>query len=77
MDKNICEKIIKEIKELPSGQVFTIKEFLDKHNIDNDFELRFDYTSAIKKEIKDCVEIHEEDKNAFIGPAFVFRLIRK
>ena len=77
MDKNICEKIIKEIKELPSGTVFTIKEFLDKRNIENNFELRYDYASAIRIGIKDIAEIHEEDKNAFLGPIFVFRFVKK
>lgn len=77
MDKNICDKIIEEIKNLPAGTTFTIKEFLDKHNIDKDFQLRFDYTSAIKKEVRDYIEICDEDKDSFIGPPFVVRFVKK
>lgn len=73
---SISMLIVNEIKGLPKGTIFTIKQFLDKFEVDQDFQLRFDYTSIIKTEIKEIAEIYEEDKNAFIGPSFVFRYVK-
>lgn len=77
MNSNVCQQIIEEIKQMQSGTVFTVKELLDKYNVEQDFQLRFDYTHTILNEIKDFAEIHEGDKNAFLGPAFVFRYVKK
>ena len=75
MDENICEQIIEEIKNLPAGTTFTIKEFLDKQNVDNSLYLKLSMT--IIAGIREFVKIHEDDKGAFNGLPFVYRYVKK
>ena len=75
MENNICEEIIEEIKNLPTGTVFTIKEFLDKHNIDKSVYLSL--SVKIIGSIREFARIHEDDKGRFSGLPFVYRYIKK
>ena len=71
MSDKICEEIIDDIKNLPKGTIFTIKEFLDKYNVDK--ALYLELSVNITGRIREFAKIHEDDKGAFRGLPFVFR----
>ena len=75
MSNDICEKIIDDIKNLPKGTIFTIKEFLDKYNTDK--ALYLELSVNIIERIKEFAKIHEDDKDTFRGLPFVFRYIKE
>ena len=75
MNNKVCEEIIDEIKNLPKGTIFTIKEFLDKHNVDK--KLYLELSVNIVGGIREFAKIHEDDKGSFSGLPFVFRYIKK
>lgn len=74
MDENICEQIIEEIKNLPVGTTFAIKEFLDKHNID--FSLYLKYSLTIIGQIREFVKGDEKDKG-ISGLPYNYKYIKK
>ena len=75
MSNDICEKIIDDIKNLPKGTIFTIKEFLDKYNTDK--ALYLELSVNIIERIKEFAKIHEDNKGKFLGLPFVFRYIKE
>lgn len=76
MNKDIYNKILQTIKDMPKGTIFTFGILLEENGI-NDFETKFDMTNQLKIELKTEIDIYEEDKGQFLGPNFVFRFIRK
>lgn len=76
MNKDIYNKILQTIKDMPKDTVFTFGKLLEENGI-NDFETKFDMASKLKSELKTEIEVYEEDKGQFLGPNFVFRFIRK
>lgn len=75
MSDKTCEKIIDDIKNLSKGTIFTIKEFLDKYNLDR--TLYLEYSVNIADKIREFAKIHEDEKGSFRGLPFVFRYIKK
>ena len=75
MNNKICEEVISEIKNLPTGTVFTVKEFLDKHTVDKSSYLELSVN--IIGTIREFAKIHEEDKGSFSGLPFVYRYVKK
>ena len=75
MSDKSCEKIIEDIKNLPKGTIFTIKEFLDKYNVDKSLYLKLSVNIVDK--IREFAKINEDDKDSFRGLPFVFRYIKK
>ncbi len=76
VDKIICNQIAKDIKSLPKGTIFTLKDFYDKYKIVNDVTTKFEYTKVIMRKIKNFVEVYDEDKNSTIGLPFVIRYVK-
>ena len=76
VDKIVCNDIVRDVKGLSKGTVFTLKDFYDKYKIINDVTTKFEYTKVIMKKIKNFVDVYAEDKNLKIGLPFVIRFIR-
>ena len=75
-NEEVYNKIIKEVKNMKKGQVFTFNELFKQNNIE-DFQTKFEMTSDLCIELKDLIDVHPEDKNQFLGAPFVFRYIKK
>lgn len=76
INEDIFKKIIKTIKDMQKGTIFTFGRLLEENGI-NDFQTKFEMTDKLKTELKTKIETYEEDKGQFLGANFVFRFIRK
>lgn len=76
IDENVFKKIIKTIKDMRKGTIFTFGKILEENGI-NDFQTKFEMTNKLKTELSTEIEIYEEDKGQFLGANFVFRFIKK
>lgn len=75
-NQEVYNKIVKEVKNMQKGQVFTFDDLFKRNNIE-DFQTKFEMTFELADELNDLIEIHPEDKDAFLGANFVFRYIKK
>lgn len=77
MNEKIIDQIVKEIKTLKAGSEFTIREFLLKHNIDDEGIEMFNYYKAVISKIRDIIEMPEEFIGAKVGLPYNIPLIKK
>ena len=75
-NEEIFNKITNHVKSMGKGTTFTFGELLKEYKVE-DFQTKLDLTNKLKKALSSEIEIHPEDKDAFLGASFVFRYIKK
>ena len=74
--ENIKEQIKTQILKLKKGQIFRFGDIFEKNGI-SDSKIKLDLTLTLAKDLKNEIEICEEDRNSIIGLPFNIRYIRK
>lgn len=75
-NEEIFKKIIKTVKNMPKGTVFTFGKIFEENGL-NDFQTKVEMMEKLETELKAEIEICKEDKGQFLGPNFVFRFLKK
>ena len=74
--ENIKEQIKTQILKLKKGQIFRFGDIFEKNGI-SDSKTKLDLTLTLAQDLKNEIEICEEDRNSIIGLPFNIRYIRK
>ena len=75
-NEEIFKEITYQVKSMKKGKTFTFGELLKEYKVE-DFQAKLDLTNKLEKALSSEIEIHPEDKDAFLGASFVFRYIKK